>query len=166
MRFMPSFCYRSKLSVVVGAVCLGFTIRAVQAAGAAPAASVSRPPASPNAAPTLPDAPKSVFVIPGTPQEGKDPFFPLSTRLRPMVRPPGTNPAPVVVIAELELKGISGIATHRLAIINNRTFETGEEGDVICNGARVHVKCGEIGPDSVVVIVNGKERIVQLHTKF
>jgi hypothetical protein len=166
MRVMPTLCYVSRsltLTATAGVVWLGFTIRAVQTVTAAPAA-LPPAPASTNAAAACFEVPKSVFVIPATPQEGKDPFFPQSTRLRPIVRLTGTNPPPAV--AELELKGISGSTNHRLAIINNRTFETGEEGEVISNGSRVRIKCGEIGSDSVRVIVNGKERALHLHTRL
>ncbi len=35
----------------------------------------------PDAVPSVPDVPKSVFTVPRTPQEGRDPFFPNSSRL-------------------------------------------------------------------------------------
>jgi hypothetical protein len=63
-------------------------------------------------------------------------------------------------IAELELKGISGTADHRLAIINNRTFELGEEGTVLSNVGRVRLKCLEITTNSVRVNINGQDRIL------
>jgi hypothetical protein len=155
------------LVFATGAVCLVFAILAVQAETATPGASTqSTPPLSggTNAASKSPEAPKSVFVIPTSSEEGKDPFFPQSTRLRPVQRVVSSNLPPVV--AELELKGVSGTANRRLAIINNRTFEAGEEGDVMCNGLRVRIKCLKIDPSSAQVFVDGKERTLYLRTKL
>lgn len=167
MRFMWIFCHVPRASALTAAVWvagLGFTIRATQTATAAPAASHVRAPVSTNAAPTKCEAPKSVFVIPETSQDGRDPFFPLSTRLHPVARVmAATRPA---AVPELELKGISGTVDRRLAIINNRTFERGEEGEVVCNAGRVRVTCMEIKDDSVRIVVNGQERVLSLHTKF
>ena len=151
-------------TIAVGAVALSFTVRGAGTATAAPAASTPRASASTNALPPIPEVRKSVFVVPATSQEGKDPFFPQSTRLHPVIHVAGTK-APSA-LPELELKGISGTASHRLAIINNRTFESGEEGDVVCNGIRVRVKCLQIEPDGVQILVSGRERVLRLHTKF
>ena len=52
------------------------TARAAQT----PAAAAAQAKAATNAAPAEPEPPKSVFVNPATPQEGRDPFFPQSTR--------------------------------------------------------------------------------------
>ncbi len=134
---------------------------------AAPAAQTSaggrsQAPAAPAAGQT--EIPKSVFIIPATPQEGKDPFFPQSTRMRKAVvfTTTTTTKTPVAAAVDLELKGISGTVGHRLAIINNRTFESGEEGDVNCTSGRVRIVCREIKADAVLVWVNGVERILRL----
>jgi hypothetical protein len=63
---------------------------------------------------------------------------------------------------DLQLKGISGAASHRLAIINNRTFATGEEGEVSSNMGVVRITCQEIKDDFVRVLVNGQERTLHL----
>jgi len=55
----------------------------------------------------------------------------------------------------LTLKGISGAPDHRLVIINNHTFAAGDEGDVITEQGRIHVRCVEIKPHAVVVEVSG-----------
>jgi len=115
------------------------------------------------AAPAQPEIPTSVFINPTSPQEGRDPFFPQSSRHKPVVVL-HTNIAPAVAIAELELKGISGPVGHRLAIINNRTFETGEEGTVATNVGRVRLTCKEISDDSVRVLLNGVERTLTLRS--
>jgi len=162
MRLMPIPCPPLRAwTLLLAAVVLGLTLFATRAAQtpAAPSGHV-RPAAA--AAPAEPEPAKSVFRIPATPQEGRDPFFPQSTRTRrPVVVPTASNAAPVV-IAELELKGISGPMGHRFAIINNRTFETGEEGEVSTNVGRVRLTCKEIKDDAVRVLLAGQERILTL----
>lgn len=119
-------------------------------------------PAPTNALPAQLEIPKSVFLIPTTPQEGKDPFFPLSRRLfaSVVVR---TNLQPAVVATvELKLNGVSGTADHRLAIINNRTFEANEESLVSTASGPVRIRCLEIKSDSVLVQVGGEQRILRL----
>lgn len=130
-------------------------------------------PASPTPAPTntLPaqlEIPKSVFIIPATPEEGKDPFFPLSMRpfTTTVVR---TNLQPTVAVAvtvDLKLNGISGTAARRLAIINNRTFEANEEGVVSTTSGPVRIRCLEIKDDSVLVQVGGEQRVLRLRPGF
>jgi hypothetical protein len=140
---------------------LTFTTRAAQT----PPAAADKAKTATNAAPAELELPKSVFIIPTTFAEGKDPFFPLSTRLNPPPPPPvtPTNVAPAVVqFVQLDLKGISGAVNRRLAIINNQTFGVGEEGEVTVNSGRVRVVCKEIKDDSVLVLVNGQERTLRL----
>jgi hypothetical protein len=139
-------------------LCLAFAVHAAQK----PAASSHPAQTATNAAPVVPEPPKSVFIIPVTSAEGKDPFYPQSTRLRkvPVIATAKTNLA--AVAAELQLKGVSGAANRRLAIINNHTFEVGEEGEVTSNSGPVRLFCKEIKDDSVRVIVNGQERTLRL----
>jgi hypothetical protein len=140
---------------------LTFTTRAAQT----PPAASDKAKATTNAAPAALELPKSVFIIPTNYAEGKDPFFPLSTRLNPPPLPSDTTtnvPPPVVRSVQLDLKGISGALNHRLAIINNQTFGVGEEGEVTANSARVRIVCQEIKDDSVVVLVNGQKRTLHL----
>jgi hypothetical protein len=140
---------------VLAAAFLGFAVAGQSApAPAAPAKAAT------NAPPVEPAVTLSVFVNPPTPQDGRDPFFPLSTRHRPVVYQ--AKDVPVVAIAELELKGVSGSVGRRLAIINNRTFEVGEEGTVLSNVGRVRLTCKEINSDSVRVVLNGAERTLTL----
>jgi hypothetical protein len=124
-------------------------------------------PARTNALPPLPEIPQSVFIIPTTPQEGKDPFFPRSTRLftTVVVKSNQQPTAAAAVTVDLKLNGVSGTADRRLAIINNRTFETGEEGEVASKSGPVRISCKEIMDDSVRVIVNGQERILRLRPR-
>jgi len=150
---------------------LAALLGAVSAARAAqtPVASASRSPAKTNAVPAKTNAapaelevPKSVFVVPSTSLEGKDPFFPQSTRLRrvPVASTTTTNP-PVAVI-DLKLKGISGTANRPLAIINNQTFGANEEAVVATAVGPVRIRCLEIKTDYVRIVVNGQERILSL----
>ena len=97
----------------------------------------------------------SVFVAKPGSGFGKDPFFPKTTRFGPLKVTNTVEVAPVLTAA-LNLKGISGPKNHRLAIINNRTFETGEEADIKTMGQNFHVKCIEIRDDGVVASVNGQ----------
>jgi hypothetical protein len=140
---------------------LTFTARAAQT----PPAAGDQAKATTNAAPAALELPKSVFIIPTTYAEGKDPFFPLSTRLNPPAPPPDTTKAthiPPNIVVQLDLKGISGALNRRLAIINNQTFGVGEEGEVAVNSGRVRIVCKEIKDNSVVVLVNGQERTLRL----
>ena len=109
---------------------------------------------------------QSVFVIPKKATEGKDPFFPSSTRvfnIEPEAKPKG----PVVVVGELALKGISGTAAEPLAIINTTTFTTGEENDVITAAGRMRVRCVAIDVvhGTVLVQVGGQRRELRLQHK-
>ena len=165
MRLMLTRCPSLRAwTLPLAAALLGLTLttRAAQT----PPAPADKAKATTNAAPAELELPKSVFIIPATSEEGKDPFFPLSTRLHPpppVVTPTTTNVAPAVVqLVQLDLKGISGAANHRLAIINNQTFEVGEEGEVAVNPGRVRVVCKEIKDDSVLVFVNGQARTLHL----
>ena len=106
---------------------------------------------------------KSVFV--DDPNFGKDPFFPESKRRQP--KAPVADPVPIVQPVDgLELKGLSGAEPHRLAIINNRTFATGEEHPVRVHDQRIPVKCLEIRDNSVVVKVGEQIRELHFRTKL
>jgi len=126
-------------------------------------------PTATKSAPAQPEVPKSVFHYPTSPQDPvKDPFFPLSTRLR------GKPPQPVTVaqtnvpqpVVELELKGISGTVDHRLAIVasegGTRTFAIGEEGELPTGSGKVRIRVIEIKDDSAVVLANGKREVLKL----
>ena len=97
---------------------------------------------------------RSAFVIPSNPQEGRDPFFPDSSR--PYRHAQATTQHLVADVTSLVLKGISGPSDHRLAIINNRTFAVGDEQDLVTPQGRLRVHCVEIKPDSVVVEFAGE----------
>lgn len=111
------------------------------------------------AAPTDTNAPAiSVFILPTSPREGCDPFFPTSTR--PYL---AFAPKRVVDVTELQIKGFSEIAGHRYVIINNHTFGEGDEGDVITSGGRAHLHCLSVGIDTVVVESNGVRHLLRFY---
>ena len=111
----PSLPFRLR-ALPLTALLLCLPAVAAKAAQTSPVPAGQTPGAT-NAAPAEPELPKSLFRIPASPQEGRDPFFPQSALRKPeVIRSPVVAPP---AIAELELKGISGTADHRLAIINN-----------------------------------------------
>jgi len=156
--------FEKLLALAVALLGLAFTGLAAQTQTNASAGSA---PVATNALPLLPQIPQSIFIIPTTPQEGKDPFFPRSMRLfnDVVVKTNLQSTAVAVVAVELKLNGISGTADHRLAIINNRTFEIGEEGEVASNVGRVRIICKDIKADSVRVLISGEERILRLRAR-
>lgn len=140
---------------------------------ALPAANTNSPAANPVAGKTevltpavLLPPPQSVFLVPKKPAEGKDPFFPSSTRVYASEKP-ATVPNRVVPVGDLSLKGISGTAAEPLAIINTTTFTTGEENDVITSAGRMRIRCVAInmGNGSVLVQAGGERRELRLQPK-
>jgi hypothetical protein len=99
---------------------------------------------------------KSIFILPSSPSEGRDPFFPNS--MRPYEEAMSKRP---VELTSLEIKGFSEIAGHRYVIINNHTFGAGDEGDVITPQGRIHIRCLEVGPDSVLVESGGARHLLK-----
>lgn len=96
---------------------------------------------------------QSVFILPASPKEGRDPFFPDS--IRPYESAAVSKPK-TADISSLVLRGFSGSVDHRLVIINNHTFATGDEGDVITSNGRIHLRCVEIETNAVVVEIGGQ----------
>jgi len=112
------------------------------------------------------EIPKSEFIIPSAPGEGRDPFFPDSTRVsltqKPVTDKAGTKaPAPAL----FTLKAITASGGRRVASINNRPFEAGEEGDIAFGSSRVRVRCVEVREDSVIIDVDGQTQELRLRPK-
>jgi hypothetical protein len=107
--------------------------------------------------------PQSVFLVPRVKEEGRDPFFPASVRVygTATITPSVTNVQPVFNL-DIRLKGFSGPLDHRLAIINNHTFEVGEEGDVLSGNVRMRIRCLEIRTDSVIVQIGAERKELRL----
>jgi hypothetical protein len=97
--------------------------------------------------------PQSVFVA------ARNPFFPMSTLGQPQPKAPD---APVDT-SVFVLNGIVPNGPKRTAMINNRTFEQGEEGEVkLPSGARAMIKCEEIKAESAVILYAGQRRELRL----
>ena len=109
-------------------------------------------PAAQSAAPEVVVS-RSVFILPANPKEGHDPFFPNSTR--PYETAIAARPQ-IGDVSSLVLKGISGPPNRRLAIINNHTVGVGDEEDMVSAQGRIHFRCVEIKPNSVVIEVSGQ----------
>ena len=104
------------------------------------------------------EIPQSVYMPPATPKEGRNPFFPQSISTQP-VRPRENT---TVDTTGVVLNGITS-PPRRTAMINGRTFEPGEEGEIkLPSGAKVLIKCEEIGTDSTVILINGARRELKL----
>ena len=109
-------------------------------------------------------APQAKFIQPKDRTEGRDPFYPRSSypylRDAPIIVPTNT-PQPVVAV-ELKLKGISGLPPHRLAVINNHTFEAGEEAEVNTTNGRMSIRCLEISENSATIQVGPERRVLRM----
>lgn len=99
---------------------------------------------------------RSVFTIPTNPGEGRDPFFPDSTRIYELVA--AASAPRVVEVTTLTVKGYSIINGRPMVIINNHSFMANDEGDVLTPGGRVHVRCLVIRPSLAIVEANGQRR--------
>jgi hypothetical protein len=106
----------------------------------------SSAPAGTNAAAQELTIPLAVFDVTSSPV--KDPFFPLSTRQA--VAAAATN-APAVSASVFSLKGLSGSANQRLALINNRTLAVGEFAEVNTSAGKIKIQCLEIKESSVLI---------------
>ena len=131
--------------------------------------SIAAPPArtpaatpAPAATPQEPQVVKSVFV--DRPNFGRDPFFPNSLRRGKVVQ--DTVVEPVANFNNIVLKGISGSSEKRLAILNNKTFEAGEDGELRIGGHLTKIKIVEVREKSVVISINGVTRELFLGGKL
>lgn len=106
-------------------------------------------------APPKPVPARSVFVMPASARDGRDPFFPESTR--PYEENKAAN-APVDLENAFKVHGTSTERGRVMVIINNHTFALGDEGDVLTTGGRMHIRLAEIRAHSVVIEVNGTRR--------
>lgn len=100
------------------------------------------------------EIPKSVFVPAASIKEGRDPFFPEQAQ----AKVPSVTKTPSQQRVTLVLNGITG-PPRRMAMINGRTFEAGEKGEVrLPGGSRVGVECLEVRDDSVTILLEGGVR--------
>jgi hypothetical protein len=124
----------------------------------APPAKTSRP-AVANAPIAEPPLPRSEFdeKMP----QGLDPFFPRSNRRAPVAQSV-TPQKTAIVQSNFQLKGISGGVGRRLAIINDRTFGSHEDGEVTTSAGRIRIHCEEIRDTSVVIEVGNPPQRLEL----
>ena len=61
----------------------------------------------------------------------------------------------VIYMKEIVLKAIAASAGHRMAIINGRTFQTGEEAQVNFGKKALSIRCLEIRDKSAVISIQG-----------
>jgi hypothetical protein len=136
--------------------CVNFSKSAVAAWLSAGFVMVLPVAAAPVAQPAAPEVvSRSVFVIPANSKDGRDPFFPNSTRLYETVSAAQPH---VADVSALVLKGISGPPDHRLVIINNHTLGVGDEATLVTPQGPIHIRCLEIKDSSVVIESNGQRR--------
>ncbi len=70
-----------------------------------------------------------------------------------------------VDLTALKLLGISGTGKNVLAIINNHSFSAGDEGDVITQSGKIHIRCLEINQNSVLVEVDSQVHKLNLESQ-
>ncbi len=107
-------------------------------------------PAAAKPAPLMPT--RSTFTQPASVRDGRDPFFPESTRAFETTQ---ASTVHVVELNNLAVKGFSIVRGRPMVIINNHSFMVGDEGDVLVTGGRAHLRCVEILSSKVVVEING-----------
>jgi hypothetical protein len=65
-------------------------------------------------------------------------------------------------VKKIKVQGISGMAGHRLVIINNQTLEKGDEATLKIDGKSVTVHCLEVHEASVSISIEGIEGTQEL----
>lgn len=94
---------------------------------------------------------------------GRDPFFPRSAR-QPAAVADNNESQPTVILV---LKGFSGSAKRRFAIINDHTFAAGDESEVNTASGRMRIRCHEIRSDVAVVSIGSGPKIeLRLPNRF
>jgi hypothetical protein len=141
-----------QLAMTLGSTALGLCLAATAAAAEAKPAAA---PAAGKVHPLLGVAlPESQFI--NEANTGKDPFFPDSNRRLP--RAPVLTKAVVTEVNRanlLTLRGISGPATRRIALINNLTFVAGEEGTVRTGSGLLKIRVVSVGDKTASVFIDG-----------
>lgn len=148
--FEPAQSFKAHLWLTAPVLLVCLVARAASAEPAAPAAK----PAALDQPPALQEIAflKSAFV--DGPLGGKDPFFPKSRRFDQKA-PDVFQSTPLEILKNLFLKGISGTKDKRLAIINNRTLEVGEEGEFRQGALSIKIRIVEITDKSVLFTIEG-----------
>lgn len=110
---------------------------------------------------------ESVFEIPASAKDGRDPFFPESSRMAEAHAAASAAVAKqsAAEVTSLKVPGISGTPGHLLAIINNHTFAVGDEGEVLTSSGRIKLRCVDIQTESVTVEVNGRIHKIKVESQ-
>ena len=135
-------------------VVIGLAALAPRAVAEAASTNASRSAKSTVAAPI----PKSIFDE----AAGKDPFFPRRTASS-VSKAVQTSQASV---SDFTLNGITPFGPKPNAIINGRTLEKGETGEVkVPGGGKVLVRCVEIKENSVTIAIENSPQTVELRMR-
>lgn len=113
-------------------------------------------------APPPPSPPRSVFIQPNIPKDGRDPFFP--TSMRPYASAV-VSKGKTEDLSSLQIRGKSGTLDRPLVIINDVTFAVGDDRDVITPNGRIHIHCLEIVGDVAVIEASGQQHRLRFETK-
>jgi hypothetical protein len=135
-----------------------FVANAASEPGSAPLRGAS--PSITNAASLAMVVPQSVFTIPTSAKEGRNPFFP-SSKYGLQITSPKEKESPADAAVALVLNGITS-PPRRLAMINGRTFEANEMGEVPTAAGRVRIRCLEIMDDHALIQVGGERLTLYL----
>jgi type II secretory pathway component PulC len=113
------------------------------ASAASPKATAAKP--ATNTPPAVLEVPQSAFQVDDA--KGINPFFP---KKKMAISPASEPPTPM---ANLKLRGIIGSPQRRIALINNQSFQVGEEAAVTIGNKKQHVRCIAIQDQAVIVEV-------------
>jgi len=122
---------------------------------------VKGPAAVTNAPAPEAEIPLSVFVLPATQREGRNPFFPNSSLFAPVAK---VQVATADYSNALVINGITPLGRRRTVMINGKTLEQGEQAEVPIPGGKLLLKCEEIKEDSAIVSYNGLRRELHLRS--
>lgn len=157
--FMKMYA-RSSCSVALVLAMVG-SMASAHASSKDPAKAPARMPLNIRPVPEVP-IPLSVFNIPSQPSEGRNPFYPQSA-VR-VVAPTIIPQNPVNIASFIVLNGITS-PPKRTAMINGRTFEPGEEGEIkLPQGGRMLIKCIEIKSESATIESGGQRHELRLRS--
>jgi hypothetical protein len=107
---------------------------------------------------TAPPPPRSTFTLPTNQHEGRDPFWPESTRVWDSTIAVAHAAEPTT----LKVDGYSIVNGRPIVIINKVSFLAGDEADLPSpSGGHTHVHCIDIQSDHVIVEVNGMRREIR-----
>ncbi len=146
--------------LIVGFAAGALTVSAAQSPKAPVPPGKATAPAVVTNAPVV--IPQSVFVVPQSSRDGRNPFFPNSTLGQEAPKTKTAAPS----IASFVLNGITS-PPRRTAMINGRTFEVGETGEIrLADGSKAKITCEEIRDTSALISVNGERRELHLRASL